>query len=370
VRDEVRQFRETCTTIEDFNRDIARAGLAAPSEDVTDLRGLHFDERHERWLVRLSRLRDAAGAVSRALRPRLDAALAAIFVLLGLSALAFHVYAYWFRYDPALGHTVHEPWALAAFVALLTTALAVVFVYKFLLLEQRRLDGRALAEAMRVRRAWSIAGVGRSVAASYLGQLRGEMSWMRLAVLQVCPPASFWAGQFAELPPEHRRGRLEYVLKYWVGEDDPRQRLGPDPRSQLHRYREARDREHNNAVLLRGSGLVLAVVGWGLLAGLLIDHDWASHPWHPYLIIAGSLVIAGGLAVAYCERRAHEELAQRYERMAIVFEHGSHALAGRVARDDIAGAQRVVEELGREAIMEHSQWLVLRRSRPLELPVH
>jgi hypothetical protein len=31
--------------------------------------------------------------------------------------------------------------------------------------------------------------------------------------------------------------------------------------------------------------------------------------------------------------------------------------------------QTVITELGREAIQENAQWLILRRSRPLELPL-
>src|SRR5207248_51667 len=48
---------------------------------------------------------------------------------------------------------------------------------------------------------------------------------------------------------------------------------------------------------------------------------------------------------------------KQYERMGIVFSNGDRELEGRLNQGDIAGAQRVIEALGHEAIVEHSQWL-------------
>jgi hypothetical protein len=53
--------------------------------------------------------------------------------------------------------------------------------------------------------------------------------------------------------------------------------------------------------------------------------------------------------------------------MLIIFENGERELKARIRADQIDAARRVIEALGREAIAEHSQWLVLRRARPLEL---
>jgi hypothetical protein len=62
--------------------------------------------------------------------------------------------------------------------------------------------------------------------------------------------------------------------------------------------------------------------------------------------------------------------------MRIVFVDGDRELKPKIEKedstitvDDIEAMQRVFEALGREAIVEHSQWLVLRRARPLELHI-
>ena len=137
----------------------------------------------------------AAAARSRlALRPRAA----------GRSVLAFHFYAHWFGYNALVQHTEHEPIYLWIFLILLVAAAGVVVVDWWLRLDERRLDARTLAEALRVRRAWAMAGHVGSVADTYSGQIRSEMSWIRQALFHVCPPPSVWADQFRQLDDDQQ----------------------------------------------------------------------------------------------------------------------------------------------------------------------
>ena len=401
IEAEFRQFRGTCTTVDDFNRDLALPAVENAIRDRLNdearLNAPHFDEQHNRWLLRLSQVREAAGALSGHLQPQLEYAQASVFVLLALSVLAFHFYAHWFDLDERAQHTVHEPLLLGLFVLLLAAAASVVVWGWWTRLDERRLDSRALAEALRVRRAWALAGIGRSVADSYRGQLRSEVSWIRQALFHVSPPPQTWADQFSRLSPEQQRALLNQVRKGWIKE-------------QVNQFERSHKKEHKAAAKLRRIGIVLAILGWVMLLVLLLcvgrnpanpggrasvghgsvatasepsgeigsDHErhvlahpplTPRYPPHWLLIVSSSLVIIGGLCIAYREHRAHEELSKRYERMQIVFTDGDHELESRLGQQDIAGAQRVIEALGHEAILEHSQWLLLRRARPLELHI-
>lgn len=384
MRAELRQFRETCTNVDDFNRDLALPAVAAAIRerlaDEARSRVGHFDEKHDRWLRRLSRIRDAAAALSRHLQPQLDRALLFVLTLLGLSILSFHFYAHLFVYDPAVHQPRHDPIYLGIFLALLLAAAAIVVVVWWSRLDERRLDARSLAEALRVRRAWSMAGLNRSVADSYAGQVRSEMSWVRQSLLHVCPPPQVWTDQFHRLTEDQQLELLGRVRREWV-------------EGQVRQLETGHRTQHNAAMDLRRWGFGLAVIGWVILAILFSSSGWAPtadegrgheaqpasataepplSPWYPrdwILILASSLVIAGGLCIAYCERRSYEELSKHYERMAILFANGNRELGDRLARRDIAGAQRVIAALGEEAIIEHVQWLILRRARQLELHI-
>ena len=398
---ELRQFRGTCTTVDDFNRDLAAPAVETAIrdrlKDEARLHAPHFDDQHNRWLLRLSRVREAAGALSGHLQPRLNFALVFVFVLLALSVLAFHFYAHCFDYDEHIQHTVHQPVMLGIFLLFLTAAASVVVLGWQTRLDERRLDSRALAEALRVRRAWALAGVGRSVADSYPGQLRSEVSWIRQALFHVCPPSQAWTDQFSRLSLDQQCALLDQVRKEWI-------------KGQVNQFERSHKKEHIAAATLSRSGFVLTLSGWVVLLILLfsalrtsadqgdlapvgdgraatasepsgeIGSDYERHvPAHPsltprypphwMLLVSSSLVIIGGLCIAYREHRAHEELSKRYERMQIVFTDGDSELESRLGQQDIAGAQRVIEALGHEAILEHSQWLLLRRARPLELHI-
>ena len=98
---------------------------------------------------------------------------------------------------------------------------------------------------------------------------------------------------------------------------------------------------------------------------------WNADPGYVLLIAYGALVVFGGLALAYRERQFYEELAKQYDRMTIVFDHALDELTSSLStpQPDIERAQEVIKALGREAMAEHAQWLILRRSHPLEPPV-
>jgi hypothetical protein len=366
VDGELRQFHEVCTSIDEFNVDLRSPRVAKDLGRRVDrlpktLPLDEFDEQYQRWLLRLCRLREAGAALSNDLQKPLDWMLRAVYILVGLGLVAFHLFAHLTEG----GH--HNLRYLDAYALLLLGMWGVVWFVWWFRVEERRLDSRALAEGLRVRRMWSLAGVGVSVADSYPGQLRSEVSWIRKALLHACPPPRVWARQFAQLPPDRQIAVLRHVREDWFHKEGS---------GQITQFAKRHRDRHWRATLYRLLGFVLGVVGWFLLAGVLLASQWATaperpnNPWERWeLIVPSLLVIAGGLFIAYNERRTHEELANQYERMHLVFQDGDRELAAHLEARDVAAAQGVLEALGREALAEHSQWLVLRRARALEVHI-
>ncbi len=387
IRSEVRQFREICSTIEDFNWDVTRPGIREEVQDrlVRSREGSRvpgFDEVHNRWLGRIGEIREAAASVANHLDRVQFGMQVLIFVLLAFCAAAFHLYSH------LTEHETHEPWYLYLFAGGLIVSFVVVTVSWWKRFDQRRIDSRTLAEALRIRQVWAKAGIGRSVADSYFRQLRSELSWIRQVLLHASPPPLFWSKQFELLSDADRLSTLNAVRTSWVREQK--------------RYFGKRWRHcHRYATIFRVSGLLLASAAWIMLIAFLVitwkpaddarrantgtrppaseetreETREPASPEHPsnWMLIGTSIaIISGGLLVAYSERRCYEELARQYERMEVVFEHGLAELKKHLddtKPPDICRAQAVIEELGRESMMEHAQWLILRRSRPLELQI-
>ena len=182
ARAEFRQFHDTCKTIDDFNLDVEN-NAAFIEDRLAELPGSDLGANAASIdipepLTRLMRLRKAASALASKLDRRFTLYMVALFAILFLAAFSFHIYAH---LESEEAPAVRDPFWLAAFVELLLLhALLVCWVWARRLGERRH-DYRALAEALRVRIYWGVAGIGKSVADSYLNQLRSEMSWTRRA---------------------------------------------------------------------------------------------------------------------------------------------------------------------------------------------
>jgi hypothetical protein len=257
-------------------------------------------------------------------------------------------------------------------------------------------DYRALAEGLRVLFYWRLAGLVDPVAAHYLRKQRGELDWIRLALeVWSLPPGVRTvpaAGESAGGDPEPMTGttkgsaagaavssRLEAIARHWIG-------------GQAAYFREAARRDEVRArrfqawagwalaVWLVLSALLLGVVGldlvterasWSAGVAHAVIQSWPDHrEWVRGALLVGlalSLVVAA-LLHNFAEKRALPEHARQYTRMALLF-----AEAERQA-DALRAAQRwndllaLIRELGREALIENGDWLLLHRERPLEIP--
>lgn len=125
-----------------------------------------------------------------------------------------------------------------------------------------------------------------------------------------------------------------------------------------------------------------------LLAGLatLLNHAiirWVpSHPdaMHLGVIAGGILLLGGALSVAWAEKNLHAEQAYQYNTMALLFHVASERLEQELEilegvpeaedprpRDEaLERVQTLLFELGKEALDENAEWLLLHRARPLE----
>ena len=233
-RDEWYMFTATCRAAEQFNKDSIAYGSTEPTEEdplSTAIATAPLNDIERSRLEGLSPIRKRAGHISRYLNQFREFTLTLIFLMMAVSALFFHFYAHF----PALliqnplpadrgsvgkasirENEQHEPaFLLESLVSLLIIAAAVCYL-RISKLEARRLDARTLAEALRIRCWWGLAGLDASVAENYLNQLRGEMTWARRALHAISPPPAMWKAWFNEHNSEEKLQRLGCVRDLWV----------------------------------------------------------------------------------------------------------------------------------------------------------
>lgn len=242
--------------------------------------------------------------------------------------------------------------------------------------ENRYQDYRAIAEALRVQRAWCCAGMrDQLVESSYLQMQQSELRWIRLALRNIYLECGAW-----KTAPED--SLQSSVCGDWL----------VDQRSYYERKAPAQQRSLRDLARVGGA---LAAIGGAISAAALLGtvlvhgvnpmpllhfppHTWKLYEEWPNLgryvpqkILQAWLVylmtvpaaLAGMLALLlgfYTQQRGFSENARRYQRMFTVFDAAQRRLQGASG-----SAQDVLAEVGHEALSEHADWLILHRERPL-----
>ncbi len=325
--------------IDRFNRDALR--IPVPAAAVADgsglLPGLPGRPPGDR---RLAATFASADTLARGYQRLTHLVLRSVIVLAVALALTFEVYA------EILPHRVMP----GIYLAIFSTITALYLWQRRLDAQGRYLDYRALAEALRVQFYWRLAGIKESASASYLRKQLDELRWIRDAL----------RGANALPPPTQARPDL--VQRYWVGGQTNYYRTrATSLMARMHRI------ERLSAICM-ATGLTATaalVVFWQPL-------EWLDHDRHWLVLIMGFAPIAAALAEAYGERFGMRTQAQQYSRFAAIFGRAETAIARLEASPELKGGgdseRALITELGREALMENGDWVLLLRDRPIVLP--
>jgi hypothetical protein len=322
-------FDEGCLRLAEFNREPSGSGSGASA---------------------LEQVKSKASALAKTCHNQIDWYSLAAFVLMFVALLCFHGYAHLEQDD--LPGWLHRGVLLWLYLFFLLAVFAVAYWVGLRHLERKWLDFRALAEALRVQDAWCRSGVDASVAANYLQQVHSELSWVRHAARACGPPYHVCRDEFAAKSPDRQLETLRSVCDDWVGGQ--------------RRFFEKYEHYHHLNERLHWLGYGLAIAG-AVLAFWMALGD-ANEPKHFMLIASGSLVVAGGLVIGFKARQLFSELARQYERMFVLFSDGERDLRRHLNGGDVAEAQQLLVDLGREALSDNAGWLTLHRARPFEPP--
>jgi hypothetical protein len=222
--------------------------------------------------------------------------------------------------------------------------------------QERFLDYRALAEALRVAIYWKLGGITASVADCYPIKQPSELAWVKIVL------RTLDLSHFVDPAPQVRPTveTQEAVRELWVNGQK-----GYFERTSWRNHRTAEMRETQSLTAL----LLSPVIGLALVYLLWRWHA-AERLEHVMIVIMGVL---GGLAAVlagYTEKLAHYAHARQYDRMSMLFSHAlglvDRALDTARARPAaIAEVEALLFELGREAMKENAEWVAIYRQRPI-----
>jgi hypothetical protein len=292
----------------------------------------------------LRKLRDAF-AVSDALaihNQRMAHRVSQIFFLLIFAAVFFYqIYPNIFP---------DGPWDAELYFVSLVVIFALYLFSRRKDFENKFLDYRALAEGLRVQFFWRIAGLPDSAADYYLHKQKSELDWIRDAVRAFSLQSREDADISAKSNEDQSRKRLDLVLSYWV-------------KDQTRYFSKSSWRDQGRVVRFKYWSQGLLLLGTALAFIKII-----ANPVLRFFAVAMALAPAiGALLSAYAEQRGFSQHVKQYGRMSDLFTIAKERLDVLIRLGNFSSARELIRELGKEALAENGDWVILHRERPIEI---
>ncbi len=212
--------------------------------------------------------------------------------------------------------------------------------------EHRFHDYPALAEGLRVQMYWGAAGITASAADFYLRRQRSEFEWIRQA-LRAWTLTVHTPGTTSSPSDAAPRQGLERVCEQCV--DD-----------QWNYYRRATLRRQS-----LGTWLNRVAMGFFVLGLLLAGAKPLFRGNVGFTVAIGLAPAVAALLYIYARTRAFLEQARQYDRMSLLFGAARRRLQQVLEEGDREAFQRLLLELGKEALQENADWVLLHRERPI-----
>ncbi len=276
-----------------------------------------------------------------------DFTLRLIFAIALVAVGAFDLYLYFLMSNPSV---------LTVFFGTLAIAYGVYKLAGRNRYQHKHLDYRALTEGLRVQFFWRLAGIRESVADYYIGEQRSELDWIRHALRIWSIPKGSRGERLEIAEPPSLVEHWPVILKDWVA-------------SQYSYFAESSRREDGKMKRMQLWGHIFFLAGLAIAAVNVIYQISAHDEPIARLLLAGSIApIIAGLLVGYAHLLALSDHARQYERMANLFAHAKMELKTLLWETNRGEAQRLVRDLGKEALNENGHWVLTHRERPIQVP--
>lgn len=240
------------------------------------------------------------------------------------------------------------------YIALIPAIAFLVYRSKAEKLEDRFLDYRALAEGLRVKVFWRIAGVDERVSSNYLSKYAGLVSWISRAIKNLEILSLSDDLNHAKFTSAQKKERLRITKELWID-------------SQLEYYGKKRNPLYMRSLDLTNLALVSFVftLFFALVFGIYLLFAGLGNDGviMRFEVLIGAAAAIGVAAQAYKSKKAYEELERRYKLTEHIYRSARKKLEA-----ERGSPERILAALGKEALIENSDWLWTHRNLPIELP--
>lgn len=334
------------TQIDQFNDEVEKYVAKHQTIEFNPIIKPEQAKNLEKPFQKIKRLYEVASALCIENHRVTDNAMRYIF-LLGIAMVTFLEF---YAHPPWLNviESGHPTYLLVIYLILFFVAFKTFQYANQQAIHLKYLHYRALAEALRIQAFWLLGGLDDSLADFYSRKYREELNWIRSSLRALS--LHNWV---------NKQNAKPIVQDEWI-------------RSQLKYYTKEVKERHKKLKRIELTARWLFVAGLVMASMLVIislffkEFLHHNHALQSSLIIAIALLPAIGAALdGYAEKMGFEHDIKRYQPMIELYERADKE----IENPDIKHTQRLLLELGKTALEENSEWLLLHRDRPLDLDV-
>jgi hypothetical protein len=266
-----------------------------------------------------------------------------------LKAIACFVPLIVFFFEMYMGVSSALP-VILGYLALLSGTYGIYYWSKERRNQEKYLDYRALAEGMRVQFSWKLAGLKESVASDYLSKQQSELDWIRQTIRN-------WNLLAADSRPSGCRRGLEAARERWV-------------RGQAAYFGKAAARQKKQTERLeRIAKIVFMMAMFVLTPAMLAIHGLKIggeelDQWMQ--VVTPFAFIVAGAVNYFKDKMLYASQVKQYSRMGSLFRKALTLLEK--SPNDAELCRDILVRLGKEAVVENGDWILMHRERPIEVP--
>lgn len=275
------------------------------------------------------------------------ASMMGIFYSVVIAFLFLHVYI----------EFLHTPAVLALYPITLVITFIIFYVAQNFEFQDKHLEYRALAEGLRVMLFWRLADIRLDVSDYYLKKHFTELEWIR-GVLRSVYIQNLDTETENSTPQDQLKNNLKTAFKNWV-------------ENQSLYFRKSTRRDDKKVQQLERMSDILFWFGVGIAVMTVIFHHRIEEfkLLHSSIVFLMIMVISFAAAIkGYAEKMVLSEQVKQYERMSDLFGRASKKLKELLQFNDLQQARQLSFELGKAALEENGDWVILHRAKPLEVP--
>jgi hypothetical protein len=231
--------------------------------------------------------------------------------------------------------------------------------------EQKHEDYRALSEACRVQQYLDYAKINANVSEYYLQKHKGELEWVIYALRATLLKSTSTQNRQKSHNSFDKEG-LTYINENWVkAQLDYYQKTG-HKNERLH----LRHRKMANRFFIGALSAAVILFAFSMLTEYMPDFlEEDKEILHSALIVCThSFLVISAALIGYSEKMIFSEQSKTCQQMVQLYRIAHEKLTRAIETENQEDAHEILWELALESLMENADWLLLHRSRPMEIP--